>query len=247
MGLLAALLLLWPPVPALAVPPLTELTPPVAPAAPTTSPAVGALFSLTTSGALGPHFCTASVVDSPGGDVVLTAAHCLTQHTGATLAFVPGYGHGRAPHGVWRVAKTFVDRAWATSGDPDHDVAFFTVEPRRGRTVESVTGAERLGAGSSTGKTATVVGYPAASDVPISCSNALVAFSSTQLEFDCAGYTNGTSGSALVVDADPVTGLGTVAGVIGGYEEGGDTPDVSYAAAFGTATAALYRLAAASD
>jgi hypothetical protein len=33
--------------------------------------------------------------------------------------------------------------------------------------------------------------------------------------------------------------------VIGGYEQGGDTPDVSYAAAFGPAVAALYQRAQA--
>ena len=66
------------------------------------------------------------------------------------------------------------------------------------------------------------------------------------MEFDCGGYTNGTSGSALVVNPSPATGLGTVVGVIGGYEEGGDTPSVSYSAAFGTSALSLYRLAASS-
>src|ERR1700731_2819824 len=38
-------------------------------------PAVGALFT-TSKGRLGQHFCTASVVDSPAGDLLMTAAHC---------------------------------------------------------------------------------------------------------------------------------------------------------------------------
>ena len=44
---------------------------------------------------------------------------------------------------------------------------------------------------------------------------------------------------------NPATGLGTVIGVIGGYEQGGNTPSVSYSSRFGRAAAALYRLAAA--
>jgi hypothetical protein len=40
-----------------------------------------------------------------------------------------------------------------------------------------------------------------------------------------------------------VSGLGVVIGVIGGYEQGGDTPSVSYSPRFGRAVAALYRAA----
>lgn len=208
--------------------------------------AVGALFSLTSDGRLDTHFCTASVVDSPNGDVVLTAAHCLAGQTVGSLAFVPGYHDGKAPLGVWVVEKAFVDEAWTSSADPDHDFAFLVVA-RQGATssLESLTGAERVGAGGAIGRLATVVGYPAAGDAAIACTNLLLDYSATQLEFDCGGYTNGTSGSALVVGADPATGLGTAVGVIGGFEQGGDTPAVSYAAAFGASTQALYRLAVA--
>ena len=54
------------------------------------------------------------------------------------------------------------------------------------------------------------------------------------------------SASAGVVGGVPggVAG-GSVVGVIGGYEQGGDTPDVSYAAYFGPAVAALYQQAEA--
>ena len=54
------------------------------------------------------------------------------------------------------------------------------------------------------------------------------------MEFDCGGYTNGTSGGPFLANVHPATGLGTVIGVIGGYEQGGDTPSVSYSARFGT-------------
>ena len=56
------------------------------------TPAVGALFT-TSAGKLGQHFCTASVVDSPAGDLVITAAHCVTGTSG-TVDFVPGYNRG---------------------------------------------------------------------------------------------------------------------------------------------------------
>jgi V8-like Glu-specific endopeptidase len=204
--------------------------------------AVGALFTRKSGGALGTHFCTATVVDSPSGNLVVTAAHCLSGRTGQSLAFVPEYHSGKAPLGVWTVQRTFVDTAWTKANDPDHDFAFLVVHRAGTRsTLQALTGAERLTSARSPGKRATVVGYPSSADTAISCTNWLLAFTATQLEFDCDGYTNGTSGSALVVDLDAASGLGTVVGVIGGYEEGGATPSVSYAATFQTAAQALYQ------
>jgi hypothetical protein len=52
------------------------------------------------------------------------------------------------------------------------------------------------------------------------------------MRFDCDGFPNGTSGSPWVTNVSPATGLGTVVGVIGGYEQGGDTPAVSYSSYF---------------
>src|SRR6516162_6297864 len=62
------------------------------------TPAVGALFT-TSAGKLGRHFCTASVVNSPAGDLVITAAHCVSGTS--NVAFVPGYDRGATPYGVW--------------------------------------------------------------------------------------------------------------------------------------------------
>jgi hypothetical protein len=63
------------------------------------TPAVGALFT-TSAGRLGQHFCTASVVDSPAGDLVITAAHCVAGTSG-TIEFVPGTTAATSPTGVW--------------------------------------------------------------------------------------------------------------------------------------------------
>ncbi|HEY5361921.1 MAG TPA: trypsin-like serine protease [Streptosporangiaceae bacterium] len=212
------------------------------------TPAVGALFSVS-GGRLGSHFCTASVVDSPAGNLILTAAHCLAAYPGAgfgALAFVPAYDKGAAPYGVWKVTRVFVDSAWASSADPDHDVAFLTVaHPRGGKTIEEVTGGERLGIDQPSGAVVRVSGYPNTQDEPISCQNRTLAFSSTQLEFDCDHFTNGTSGSPFLIDTGAAIGGVTVIGVIGGYQEGGDSADISYAAVFGRDVKALYETAVA--
>jgi V8-like Glu-specific endopeptidase len=211
------------------------------------TPAVGALFSVS-DGRLGSHFCTASVVASPGGDLLVTAAHCVQGYSDSApkgLAFVPGYDHGSVPYGAWPVTRIFVDQAWASSADPDDDVAFLTVrQSRSGTSIESVTGAEELGISTRASGTLTVIGYPESQDRPITCQNWVSSFSARQMQFDCRGFTDGTSGSPFLTEVDPATGDGMVIGVIGGYQQGGDTPDISYAATLGASVQALYNQAA---
>ncbi len=208
----------------------------------TVIPAVGTLFTTTRTG-LGKHFCTASVVDSPHGDLALTAAHCVSGIAPAQMLFVPGYRAGRAPYGVWAVTRVVMDPHWISSAAPQSDFAFLVIRPAARRRVQAVTGGERLGVGQPAGQVVQVVGYPDGASAPVVCRNRVRWFSPSQLEFDCSGYADGTSGSPLIAGVNPATGLGTVIGVIGGYELGGYSADVSYAARFGASTAALYKIA----
>ena len=208
------------------------------------TPAVGALFT-TSNGKLGTHFCTASVIHSPHGNLLITAAHCVTGTQG-TIAFVPGYANGSAPYGTWYVTRVFTDQAWTSSSNPDDDVAFVTVSQHNAIVpIEDVTGAEQLGIDQPPNERTRVVGYPNGDNQPVVCDNWTRAFSATQLEFDCDGYTDGTSGAPFLTQVDRTTGQGLVIGVIGGYEEGGDTPSVSYSVAFGPNVGSLYQTAAA--
>ena len=212
-------------------------------------PVVGALFTVS-DGKLGSHFCTASVVDSPAGDMLVTAAHCLTGYSltaPAGIAFVPGYSQGATPYGIWTVTRAFVDAAWAAStSSVNDDVAFLTVAPSAGGLpLQSVTGADELGTNQPTGQVVRVTGYPDTSDEPLTCRNYATAFGSTQLQFDCASYTDGTSGSPFLARGGTSGRPDVVIGVIGGYEQGGNTPEVSYSAVFGPSVAALYATAVA--
>ncbi len=203
------------------------------------TPAVGALVTVTAAGGLGKHFCSASVVDSPAGNLLITAAHCLDGRQAGQFVFVPGYGNGQAPYGAWPVRHVITDQDWASSTDPDDDVAFVELT----RAVQAVTGGERLGAGQPSGQLVTVIGYPDNQDSAVFCQNYSRSFSPTQLVFRCGGYTAGTSGSPLIAHVDPAAGLGTVIGVIGGYQQGGVTDAISYAAALGPHITTLYQAA----
>jgi V8-like Glu-specific endopeptidase len=204
---------------------------------------VGALF---TSNASGDHFCTASVVDSAGQNLIVTAAHCVYDPgvgQRGNLVFVPGYRGGEAPNGVWPLAAITVDQSWASNGNPDLDVAFAIVQPQGGKQVQQVLGANRLGINTGYQQPVKLTGYPSTSDVPITCVNQTAQQSSTQLRIACPDYTGGTSGSPWVTDFNPTTRTGTVVGVIGGYQQGGDTADVSYSSYFGSAVEALFNRA----
>jgi V8-like Glu-specific endopeptidase len=208
------------------------------------TPAVGALFTLSGS-TLGAHFCTASVINSPNGDLVITAAHCVSGTSG-TVAFVPDYDAGAAPYGVWTVTRVYVDASWSSSSDPDDDVAFLRVS-RPGSTVpiEDLTGAEQLKIGTPAQQLVEVIGYPDSSGQAIACQNWTWEPMQDQLEFDCGGYTDGTSGGPFLAGVNPLNGQGTVIGVIGGYEQGGLYPEISYSAMFGANVMALYETAVA--
>ena len=125
----------------------------------------------------------------PAPRICITAAHCVTRLAPSQFVFVPGYQNGKAPYGVWSATRVVVDQAWSAAASPDDDVAFLTVsKPGATASLQSVTGAERLGVGQRAGQLVQVTGYPNGAGTSISCLNRAVLYSPTQLEFDCDGY-----------------------------------------------------------
>ncbi|MEZ0068060.1 hypothetical protein ABIA32_004084 [Streptacidiphilus sp. MAP12-20] len=202
---------------------------------------VGALFS---GGLGGTHYCTASVVDSPKGNMIITAAHCLSG-ADQDKVFVPGYRDGTAPLGVWQIASTIQDPGWTANGDASVDVAFAVLKPLNGRSVQQVVGANRIAVDQGFDHLVTITGYPDTLEAPITCSDLVDRFSDSQMRIDCTGYSDGTSGSPWLIPGrgGPTGDEGTVIGVIGGFETGGYTDDISYSSYFGDRVGRLYRTA----
>lgn len=205
------------------------------------SPRVGALFSHDASGN---HFCTASVVTSPGRDLLITAAHCIHGGQGGgyrtDIVFIPGYQDGTTPYGVWTPSRLIVDPRWASSSDPDFDVGFVVLQPLDGKNIEDVLGANQIGFDAGFSNLVRVTGYPSSANVPVTCRNWTSQQSARQVRFDCGGFFGGTSGSPWITRFDPRTRTGTIVGVIGGYQEGGDTDSISYSAYLNDAIRRLY-------
>jgi len=209
---------------------------------------VGALFEHDVSG---DHFCTASVVASPGRDLLITAAHCINAGKGGgyrqDIVFIPGYRDGQAPYGDWTPAQLVVAPQWANSSDPDFDVGFVVLKPHDGKNIQDVLGASQLGIDPGYRNLVRVTGYPASADAPVTCVNWTSEQSPSQLRFDCDGFTGGTSGSPWVTRLDPQTRTGTIVGVLGGYQEGGSTEAISYSSYPGEEIQRLYQQAVADE
>jgi V8-like Glu-specific endopeptidase len=193
------------------------------------------------------HFCTGAVVNSPKGNVVITAAHCISgKKLGlkGDVYFAPGYINGHFPKGRWTVMSAFMDAKWQTDHNPNDDVAFLIVG-KPGQEIQKSTGAETLGIDVSLPQTAEVIGYPDRINAPIKCTAPARQFHKTgfrQIVFICGAYTGGTSGGPFLIHVGP-SGTGEVFGVIGGYQLGGDSPVISYSCRFLANVEYLYRKA----
>ena len=187
------------------------------------------------------HGCSASVVHSPGHDLILTAAHCISG-TGAGIRFAPGYIDGATPYGVWTTTRVWVSPRWTAHGDTQQDYAFLQVAPQRIhgrlRNVEAVTGANLLGLAPRTGTLVTDPAYPGGvDDAPITCT-ARITYTQGYPTFDCYGYFGGTSGSPFLIERPGRPGV--VTGVIGGLHQGGCYDWNSFSSAFGAETVRTY-------
>ena len=196
-------------------------------------PAVGPLFR---NGLASRHGCTASVVDSPHGDLILTAAHCVSG-TAAGWLFAPGYDAGGTPYGVWTVTGAYVDPEWISDQNPIDDVAILSVadQQRDGRSVavQDVTGGYVLQQAPRSGTAITDIAYNSGiNDQPITCT--VPAYYTTGYpSFNCHGYVGGSSGSPWL---SRLSGSGRIAvrGVIGGLHQGGCYEFTSYSSPFGS-------------
>jgi hypothetical protein len=193
-------------------------------------PRVGAIFRGISQEGGNLHVCTGSVVHSTGGDLVLTAAHCLLGEMDAT--FVPGFAGEATTADTFTVAEVYFDARWTASRDPRADYAIAKVSGTG--SVERRAGAAlSLGTAPAPGSRVSVTGYPVGvGGRPIACQGATGVTEGGFPSLPCKGLVDGTSGAPWVSGS-------TVVGVIGGFEGGGCTENISYSAPFDERTAQL--------
>lgn len=95
-------------------------------------------------------YCSATAIDSPTRQLVLTAGHCVNNggEGGRTvwsqyLTFVPAYDGGRAPFGAFvsKRGHVYAPRQWTKGANPDYDLGAFLTHPNhRGENVADAVG-----------------------------------------------------------------------------------------------------------
>ncbi len=130
-------------------------------------------------------------------------------------------------------SEAYTNSAWQANQGIDDDFCFLKV----GANVQGRVGALNLLTGTNP-QECDVIGYPDGLTGPV---RATVQVSwqtpGHQLRFSCDGYPDGTSGSPWIINGNSACGL------IGGYQQGGDTPAVSYSPYFGANVRDLYNTA----
>lgn len=201
------------------------------------------------------HYCSASVVDSPHHDVVLTAAHCVwnTDPSKTPVWFLPGFHNGSADgtYGRWRAVKIIVPekyKQWRASHPAPpgqdrtnpYDFAFLVVSGD----VQGRTGAlSPLADVNAHNTPTTVAGYNHTEGNLSYCRSTADGWKyegNWYLKVPCpsVSLSGGTSGGPFIE-----TGTNRVIGVMGGYQEGGPTPYVEYSSLFQGDFTAAYDLA----
>lgn len=193
----------------------------------------------------GAHFCSASVVRSPGHDVIVTAAHCLQQQNGNGYTFAPGYDNGKTPYGTWTTTAAYADPKWIKDdGDTRRDFVFLTVAARtvkgKKENIQDVVGGNRLGLRAHKNQVLRITGYDlGTADKPITCVTRIYIHSGYPAT-NCSGFGDGTSGGPWLAGHGKVR---TFVGLIGGLHQGGCTESVTYSSPLGKPARAAFRRA----
>jgi hypothetical protein len=111
--------------------------------------------------------CSASVIPSTSGDVIVTAGHCvydttaLKWLTNCNWIFVPAYSNGNAPYGRWPAREAAALTAW-TQSNPNfnYDVAFVALSTLSGYHISQLTGSQSLGFNQLRSRASYSFGYP---------------------------------------------------------------------------------------
>jgi hypothetical protein len=156
------------------------------------------------------------------------------------VEYVPEYHKGQSPYGAWAVRTITVAAGWQKDHDPNLDFAFLAVGTAGGPQIQARTGGLTVGFSRWYRETTEVVGYNDSGSEPVRCLTKSFKFRTGQMEFYCHDFWAGTSGGPWIIGYNARNGTGTVFGVIGGYEAGGDYEWASYSAYFGSALRSLF-------
>lgn len=114
---------------------------------------------------LGDYSCSATVLDTRNGRLILTAGHCVFDprlgRFAKDLTFVPAYADAQAPFGVWTWSSLLTTREWVRSGNSNFDYATVKLAKINATPIEAVVGGRVLKTTIKRNQFYGAFGYPA--------------------------------------------------------------------------------------
>jgi V8-like Glu-specific endopeptidase len=175
----------------------------------------------------GDYTCSASALNSPSKQLVITAGHCVHGGAGGTWmtnwVFIPRYRSGARPFGTFSAKQFRTFNAWINNSNLGRDVGMVTTFPLNGNKLVNVVGGHGLNWNFPRNIAVLILAYP---------SN----FNSGQIQQWCQGTTSdgggytikigcnfgpGASGGGWLMSFNNNTGLGQVDGVMSTLDSAG--------------------------
>ncbi|MFG2004047.1 trypsin-like serine peptidase [Spirillospora sp. NPDC048911] len=183
------------------------------------SATVGKVFYTKPSTGLPGYKCSASALNTPSLQLVITAGHCVHEGAGGTWmrnwTFVPRYRNGAAPFGTFAAKQFRSFDAWMNSSDNRRDVGLVTTWPLNGQKLVNVVGGMGLSWNWPQAVPVTTFGYPSnfnSGEIQQWCQGTTRAVSDGRIEIACNNGP-GASGGPWLRNFDANTGRGSVNGV----------------------------------
>lgn len=188
--------------------------------APSPTNAVGRLFIRMPGG--GSTWCTASTVNTPTQNLIITAAHCV--HPGQPgqayyndFLFAPGYDKGPSKHGYWAYEAVASPTRWTNAKDYSYDQAVLRLQEKDGKKIVQAVGANGFSLGEGFVQSGVRIwGYPGAplstGEVPLGCDGMTTSRSgsSTDAKTDSACNVHGGSSGGPWLKNVAASGLGYI-------------------------------------
>ena len=156
--------------------------------------------------------CSAGTVNTPKGDMVVTAAHCVYANFSymQDWIYVPAYYNGPTGWGTWFASNMGVTSSWKFNANPYDDFAIVNVAPAsNGRTLVQTAGANGLVTDQSYIQNVVIWGYPGSYNdglTPEYCT--VTTFQSGPLVGAPCNLSQGASGGPWLTSYNAATGLG---------------------------------------
>jgi V8-like Glu-specific endopeptidase len=113
----------------------------------------------------GYYMCSAAIVSSDSGDLVVTAGHCVYDTDSQTWlssnwVFIPAYSNGNRPYGTWPARSFATLTSWTNDRDFNNDVAFVALSTLDGQHIQHVLGSQGIGFNFARSEYTFAFGYP---------------------------------------------------------------------------------------